>query len=103
MSDQVFYEAMCLEDKKKMKRIEQFLAKEEPDEFGFYQTIYYPLQSPCRSLKILGGNFNGFWYDFHKLICLDDFVDPQDECLVYSFGAGIDVSFEQTLAKFGKD
>ena len=44
----------------------------------------------------------GFDYDGQKMVCLDDFQDPEKDCLVYSIGIADDFSFENDLASLGK-
>ena len=53
-----------------------------------------------------GGRFNVNGYDGQKYVCVDDLVAAAggagDPCLVYSFGVGNDLSFEETIVKYGE-
>ena len=85
----------------------------------FYDIATDPIQSGCQNLKRIGqktivmtfkfvfslwnhlgnGNFNGAFYDGHKYVCLDDV--EFENCLVYSFGIGTEISFETAMLRFG--
>ncbi|XP_042884542.1 methyltransferase-like protein 24 [Penaeus japonicus] len=55
----------------------------------------------CRKLVTFGGSSCRRLMDGDKQVCLDDHLSmPRKDCLVYSFGAGYDVSFEDELIDF---
>ncbi|XP_047495436.1 probable methyltransferase-like protein 24 [Penaeus chinensis] len=55
----------------------------------------------CRKLVTFGGSSCKRLVDGDKLVCLDDHLAiPKKDCLVYSFGAGDDVSFEDAMINY---
>ena len=58
----------------------------------------------CNNVVCLGP---GIWkgpewaWDGHKFVCEDDFKE-EEPCLVYTFGVGKDISFEEAMANKGK-
>ena len=40
-------------------------------------------------------------WDGHKYVCEDDFIEEEEECLVYTFGVSGDASFEDVVASKG--
>ncbi|XP_037789947.1 methyltransferase-like protein 24 [Penaeus monodon] len=55
----------------------------------------------CRKLVTFGGTSCKRLEDGDKLVCLDDHLAmPKKRCLVYSFGAGDDISFEDAMIQF---
>ena len=52
-----------------------------------------------------GGSWFRNGFDGSKYVCLDDFQDLDhggEPCLVYSFGIGADVSFEEAMLQYGE-
>ncbi|CAL4165780.1 unnamed protein product, partial [Meganyctiphanes norvegica] len=59
-------------------------------------------QGTCHRMIKLGGGFKcKSWSDGDKTMCLDHgLLMPQNNCLVYSFGVGNDITFEDTITYF---
>ena len=62
--------------------------------------IFYPVNKPHPLVPGASVHY-GVW-DGHKYVCGDDFKEEQD-CLVYTFGVGTDISFEEAMATKGTD
>ncbi|XP_066964374.1 uncharacterized protein [Macrobrachium rosenbergii] len=59
------------------------------------------LSGSCRKQLSLGGYSCKKWMDGDKRVCLDKHVmPPRNNCLVYSFGVGDDITFEGSLSQF---
>merc|ERR1712032_116144 len=63
----------------------------------FYQEASSPVQGVCYSLKRIGGRWRpeNKAFDGDKFVCMDSY-SPKD-CLVYSFGVGGSLEFEDTI------
>jgi len=63
----------------------------------FYQEVSSPVQGVCYSLKRIGGRWRpgNKAFDGDKFVCMDSY-SPKD-CLVYSFGVGGSLEFEDTI------
>ena len=58
--------------------------------------------SSCRFSRHLGGRANVDGVDGQKAVCLDPFIRPEKECLVYSFGiSNDDQTFDEAMEAFG--
>ncbi|XP_027219953.2 uncharacterized protein [Penaeus vannamei] len=66
----------------------------------YFESLEQP-NGYCRKLVTFGGTSCKLWMDGDKQVCLDDHVAmPKKDCLVYSFGAGDDISFEDSIIEF---
>lgn len=50
----VLQEVMCAEDKIKVARMASLFEKDNPSAQDFFGVVYFPLQSICESVKIIG-------------------------------------------------
>lgn len=118
---------LCLEDSLSVDRLLKLPVDDSLTSNEVFQPIMFPIQAACTNLKRLGestesssqwmqsqetygkrtssgtgGRWWGNAFDGHKYICVDDFVGPSaSPCLIYSFGIGDDVTFEEHIIKFG--
>jgi len=72
----------------------------------FYTYLNFPLQSVCRVLKRVGGEWieaRGKGVDGDKFICLDNIKFGVGNCLIYSFGIANTWVFEDFFDRAGCD
>ncbi|XP_071746644.1 probable methyltransferase-like protein 24 isoform X1 [Lepeophtheirus salmonis] len=106
-SDLFFQKWFQNEDEKKIKEIlnTQNFANDETLFRSFFQLTANPLQSKCRVLKRIGGNWmpSCNFVDGAKWMCIDDIMRDvsRNKCVVYSFGINNDWSFDDQLANIG--
>ena len=92
----------CMDDAMRVRNVLE-APSDKITMLNFYQMLSNPIQSACKSLHRVGyGKWFRREFDGPKYACMDDFQGAMAlDCLVYSFGIGGDITFEQQLLRLG--
>lgn len=69
----------------------------------FYKMVTMAMQTTCTNGRMVAGSWLGHCgaMDGQKFVCFDDILKDPEACLIYSFGVGADISFEEAMADVG--
>jgi len=104
ISSKSYYQKLCEQDRARMKTLRQIDSKKSTMD-KFHSIVMDTFDTVCNVKTRLGGRYLPKCHvmDGQKYVCMDDLMEDiqNNECIVYSFGVGNDISFEKTFADMG--
>lgn len=101
-------EALQIQDAKKEEVFMKLLTDKERSNVDklrdkFYNMVTLAMQTICTNGRMVGGIWSSACgaMDGNKFVCFDKILNDSTPCLVYSFGAGGEISFEEVMAEIG--
>merc|ERR1712176_1538625 len=68
----------------KVKDLDTATIPNKEAKFLFFRILAFPMQSVCRVLKRIGGQWQRVQVDGDKFVCLDNLL-AQEKCVIHSF------------------